>query len=149
MFETEADQGGSFVSFLLQQLAVIFGSVVWAFTAELPSWMSQFGAIGRVFEALTIIVLGGVPAFVAGYTMRRRAPTLAYSGRWIWFLPSAVVVAILTFSLFHSGLQDDLLELFSPPPIGEAWWAVLLVTYPTLGCCGYSLGMAFPRERWR
>jgi hypothetical protein len=101
----------------------------------------RYGWHGNLFEALSVVALALVPAFLCGRFTASRFPHFTYSGRWIWALPSVLMVVTLLAAVFNSKLKLDIMELFFPPPEGEAWWAVLVFTYPTLGCVGYSLGM--------
>jgi hypothetical protein len=140
MFETEIDEGGSFLVFAFQQVAVCIASVIWARTAEIPRALSSASG-GNIIEALCIFVLAFVPAFFCGFVVQRSMPGFASSGRWVWLLPSFLLFAALLSSLptFARNVSD----LLYPPSQGEAWWAVFLFTYPWLGCLGYSLGIIF------
>jgi hypothetical protein len=135
MFETEIHEG-SFLSYVLQQASVCLGSVIWALLTidHIPE-----GSSAR--EALYIVSLSfGVPlVFSSGIWYRFQGP--ADAAKRVWILPSALLLAMLLSSLVHGQLGRDIPELLFPPPHeGEAWWAVLFATYPTLGCLGYSLG---------
>lgn len=142
MFEREVHDGGSFGFYALQQLGVVCFSIAWALcSVELPRWISGFGAIGRVFETLTIVTLGVTPAFVVGRLLANRNPSLAESGRWVWFLPTALLGVGFLYSIYGPRFGQGVLELLCPGHDGEEWWAVLFFTYPLLACCGYSLGM--------
>lgn len=136
------------VSFASQQLGGWVGFVLWALlTVPLPFWLSRYGPLGRAFEALSIATLTLGPAFLVGRGVQRWLPDIAVSGRWLWLVPSSFVSASLFSSLVHSTLGRDLVDLFYPPPEGEAWWAVLFFTYPTLGFIGYAVGIAFETVR--
>src|SRR5665213_992448 len=142
MFETEIDEGRSFPSFAFQQVGVCIASVIWAGTADIPRGLSSASG-GNVTEALCIITLAFLPALFCGFLVQRFMPGFASSGRWVWLLPSFLLFAMLVSSL-HSGIfARDVSDLFYPSNQGEAGWAVMLATYPTLGCLGYSLGIIF------
>lgn len=143
MFETEIDEGGSFPSFALQQVGVCIASLFSAlFTAEVPRGLSSASG-GNLAEALCIITLAFAPALLSGVLVQGYMPRFASSGRWIWLLQCFLVVAGLLSSL-HSGMfATNVSGLLYPEKNGEAWWAVTLATYPTLGCLGYSLGIIF------
>jgi hypothetical protein len=143
MFSTEIKSDGGLPTFILQQFAVCLGSLLWAaVTIPLPGGLSGIGGLRKLFEAQCIVALALGPAFLCGRMVRSRLPSLAYSGRWVWVLPSALMAAALISSAFSSTLDDNVAGLLFPPPEGEAWWGVLIFTYPTLGCVGYSLGIA-------
>jgi hypothetical protein len=142
VFGTEIRKDGSFVAFVVQQVGVWIASVIWALiTIEFPRWLSQFGPVANILEAATIITLAFGPAFLCARWVRATHPDFAFSGRWIWILPCVLLIASLLQSLRRPAL---LLRGFSavlyPPPDGEQWWAVLLFTFPLLGCVGYSFG---------
>jgi hypothetical protein len=141
VFETEVHEDRSVVAFGAQQLGVWIASVIWALiTVSLPVWLSQFGPVARTFEAGSIIGLAFAPAYFCGRLIHGRYPHFALSGRWIWLLPSGLMALLLLNAVLHSTLGRNLGELFCPPSDGEQWWAVLLGTYPILGCAGYALG---------
>ena len=86
MFETEIDEGGSFLSFALQQVGVCIASVIWALlTVEIPRGMSSASG-GNAIEALCIVTLSFVPASLFGSGVQASMPRMASSGRRIWLL---------------------------------------------------------------
>jgi len=140
MFETEIQSDGSLIAFIVQQLAVCVGSVVWAaISAPLPYALAGMGVLGRTLETASIFALALGPAFLCGRLIRSKRRQFAYSGRWVWLLPTALLLVLLLSS--PSKLSRNLGELFFPPSEGEAWWAVLVFTYPTLGSLSYSFGV--------
>ncbi len=142
MFGTEIKSDSGLPTFILQQLAVCVGSIVWAvITVWLPQGLSGVGFLGKVLEATCIVALALGPAFLCGRAVKSKFPKFEYSGRWVWLLPSALLAVMLLSFAFSSRLEDNVAELFFPPPGGGAWWGVLIFTYPTLGCVGYSLGI--------
>jgi hypothetical protein len=142
MFETEIDEVGSFLSFALQQVAVCIVSVIWALlTVDILRGLSSPSG-GNVLEALCIVALSFGPAAICGWLVQQSMPRVAASGRWIWLLPCLLVLALLS-SFPHAMFMHNLAGLLYPEEQGEAWWAVALATYPTLGCLGYSLGIIF------
>ena len=143
MFETEIDEGGSFLSFALQQVGVCIASLFSALvTAEVPRGLSSASG-GNLAEALCIITLGFVPALLCGVLVQGYMPRVASSGRWVWLLPSFLVLALLLSSFPDGRFMHEVEGLLYPEKNGEAWWAVYLFTYPTMGCLGYSLGIMF------
>jgi hypothetical protein len=147
MFQAEVDEGPSFPAFLLQQLAVCAVGVIWgAVSGECLAQLNGPGRVRGVLEAAGNVASALGPAFLLGRLARSRFPKFACSGRWVWLLPSALMAAAVLSSAFESRLGTDLLEILSPPSEGESLWAIVLFLYPTLGCLGYSLGVA-PRGR--
>jgi hypothetical protein len=150
MFSTEVKPDGGLPTFILQQLAVCCASMLWAAaTVWLPMGLSGMGGLGKMFEASGVVALAMGPAFLCGRAVKSKFPKFEYSGRWVWLLPSALLAAMLVSFAFSSRLEQNVAELFFPPPEGEAWWGVLIFTYPTLGCVGYSLGIGSEAERAR
>lgn len=148
MFQTEVREDRSFAAFALQQLGVCFAGGVWGLiSTAIPFWLSRFGLSGNALEVFSIVVLGALPAFVCGFLIRRQFPHFAAAGRWIWFLPSSLLVVALASSAFNARLVHDLSDFFFPGPEWEGWWAVWFFTYPALGCVGYSLGVRFQKTR--
>ena len=144
MFETEIHEDRSVVAFLIQQLAVWIISVIWALiTASLPVWLSQFGPVARMFGAASVIGLASAPAFFGGRLIQYSYPHFAVSGRWVWVVPSIFLLALLVvFVIYtHEPLSRNLADLFSPRNDLGSVLAALFVTYPTLGCVGYSVGI--------
>jgi len=101
--------------------------------------------VGRILESLSIILLAAAPFLFFFCFVQRQFPVLALSGMWVVVLPTLGFMALLGSSLAAG--QPAFSELFFPPGEVEAWWGVLIVTYPTLGSIGYSLGIAFERAR--
>jgi len=148
MFQTEIEEGSSFLAFFLQQVGVCVASVFWgAISAEWLAHLSGLGPAGSLTEAVGNIASGLGLAFLFGRLLRSRLPHFTYSGRWVWLLPGTLLAAGLLSSAFHSRLERDLPDLLFPPNDGEELWAVVLFLYPTLGCIGYSLGTRFQGRR--
>lgn len=144
MFETEVHEDRSVVAFAVQQLGVWIISVIWALiTVSLLVWLSQFGPVARMIEAASAIGLAFAPGFSGGRLIQSKYPHFAVSGRWVWVLPcifvSALLLVFVTYT--HTPLSRSLADLFSPPNDLAGVLGVLFVTYPTLGCVGYSLGI--------
>lgn len=149
MFQTDVDEGPSFPAFFLQQLAVCVAGVIWgAVSGECLAQLNGLGSVGAVVEAAGNITSALGAAFILGRMARSKLPSFAYSGRWVWLLPSVLMAALFLSSAFSSRLGTDLLDLVSPPSEGESLWAVALMLYPTLGCVGYSLGVASRGRRF-
>ncbi len=103
MFETEIDEGGSFLSFALQQVGVCIASLFSALvTVEVPAGLSSASG-GNLAEALCIITLGFVPALLCGVLVQGYMPRVASSGRWVWLLPSFLVLVLLLSSFPDGG----------------------------------------------
>lgn len=147
MFQTEIEEG-SFVGFFLQQVGVCVASVFWgAISAEWLARLGGLGSSGSLAEAIGNVGSGLGLAFLLGRLSRSKLPRFVLSGRWVWLLPSAFFVAALVSSALHSRLERDLSEFLFPRNGGEGLWAVVVFSYPSLGCVGYSLGIGFARPQ--
>jgi hypothetical protein len=86
-----------------------------------------------------------LPAFFIGRLVGRNSSDFSDAGKYIWILPSMITLAI---SLMTGGFRaHDAEDLLFPVHDGEAWWAVFMCTYPTIGCIAYSLGIALRRRQ--
>ena len=120
MFETEIDEGGSFLSFALQQVGVYIASVIWALiTGEIPRAMSG-ASTGNAIEALFIFTLSFVPATLFGSLVQGSVPRVASSGRWVWLLPSFLALALLLSSFPSGRFMREIEGLLYPEHQGEA-----------------------------
>jgi hypothetical protein len=71
-------------------------------------------------------------------------------GRWVFLLPG-LIVTLFGLALCTKSM-DKALELFyfrTGPLSGESGWGVMLLTWPTWGCCWYSAAMWFVRRKRR
>ncbi len=144
MFQNEIRDGQSPFAFLAQQIFIPLGLVMWgAFSCEIPRQLSRLDRpVGVVIEAACILALAALPAFFLGRLVRRDAPDFATAGKWIWILP--LMVTLMISGMLTGGFTArDAEELFFPIHDGEAWWAVFMATYPTIGCIAYSLGIGW------
>ena len=148
MFQTEIEGGASFPAFFLQQVGVFLAWALWGgMSAEWFALLSGFGPVGRLAEAVGNIVWGLGPAFLLGRMVHSRSASVAYWGRWIWLLPSALFAWAVVSSAYGPRPGEELAELLFPPSGGLAALAVAFLSYPTLGCIGYSLGIASERQK--
>ena len=145
MFETEI-QGPSLLGFFVQQAGVSIGLVMWGLiTVEVPRSFSTLNRpVAALLETLCIIVLAATPSFFLGRAVQSNAPTLALSGKRIWLLPTIATVLI---DVMSGPPLRNIEDLFFPIHDGEAWWAVFLATYPTVGCIAYSLGIVLMNRK--
>jgi hypothetical protein len=142
MFQNEIRVGSSPWAFAAQQVGLPVGFVIWGlFSCELPRLISNIGRpFGAVLETIVIVTLAGLPAFFLGRLVGRNSSDFSDAGKWIWILPSIITLAM---SVMTGGFRArDAEDLLFPVHDGEAWWAVFMCTYPTIGCIAYSLGIA-------
>ena len=130
---------------IVQQVLVLAAALVWMLlTGEIPRSFSTESS-GTLAEALVLVAVTVVPFFAIGGVMHvdqpGRLPGLSRSGRWIWVLPACFFLNSIASSLRYWPFATVMSELLFPPLNGEAWWAVMFVTYPCLCCLGYSLGV--------
>jgi len=147
MFQSEIRVGSSPWAFAAQQIGLPLGFVMWGlFSCELPRLISNLARpLGAVLETIVIVALAGLPAYFLGRLVGRNSSDFSDAGKWIWILPS---MGILAISLMEGGISaHDAEALLFPKHDGEAWWAVFLCTYPTIGCITYSLGIALRLRR--
>src|SRR5690349_10201211 len=146
MFQSEIRVGSSPWAFAAQQIGLPPGFVIWGlFSCELPRLISNLSRpLGAVLEAIVIVTLAGLPAFCLGRLVGRNLSEFSDAGKWIWILPSMITLMMNGMSGFRSHDAEDLLF---PIHNGEAWWAVWMCTYPTIGCIAYSLGIVLRRRQ--
>jgi hypothetical protein len=148
MFRTEIEDGSSFLAFIFQQLGVW---LVFAFWGAIGSgWLARLNGLGPAansLEALGNVTAGLVPAFFVGRLVQAKLAHFAYSGRWLWLLPGALLAALLVSAALNARLSEDLADFLYPPNEPEAFWAVVFGLYPTMGCVGYSFGIWFQARR--
>lgn len=126
---------------IVQQVAVFAVTLVWMLvTVDIPRSLSHASS-GTVAEVLCLLAIAFLPFFVAGWLLHSHSPRNTRSGRWIWVLPSCVFLNAIASTLRYWSFATAVTDLVAPPSNGEAWWAVAFVTYPFLGCLGYSLGV--------
>ncbi len=144
MFQTEIQGDSSFLAFFLQEVGMVLSSALWgALCGNVLAHLTGPSPAGRLVEALGTIALGLTPTFLVGVLFGSRFPHFAYSGRWVWLLPTALFLIALLSSALDSMLGQELSDLLFPPDDPEAMWALAFLSYPTLGCIGYSLGICF------
>jgi hypothetical protein len=146
MFQNEIRVGSSPWAFAAQQVGVPLGFVMWGlYSGELPRLISNLGRpLGAILEAIVIVTVAGLPAFFLGRLVGRNSSDFSDTGKWIWILPSMLVLMIIGLTGFRVRDTEDFLF---PVYDGDAWWAVVMRTYPAIGCIAYSLGIALRRRQ--
>ena len=126
---------------IIQQVAVWLGVLVWMWlSVEIPRSLSD-ASNGTSAESVCLIAIAFLPFFVAGWFLHLHSPKNTRPGRWIWILPFYYFLNALISTLHIESMVRAMARLLAPPSNGEAWWGVMFVTYPFLGCLGYSLGV--------
>ncbi|MBC8166611.1 MAG: hypothetical protein H7Y20_12155 [Bryobacteraceae bacterium] len=137
MFETEVDTGPSLAVVLLQTAGVIPFSILMGFlTCWIPSAISDMSSPAAVIpEGICILAFaGGVPYLIARI-IAVRYPSLVSAGQLVGLIPAFVFVPLTILS------KGEILAPRVQGAAGIVWLLVVLITYPALGCMGYSLGM--------
>jgi len=110
----------------------------------LGSFLAEAPTILRSLLGAVEYILTPVAGYVLGAGIQRVWPTSYRTGRWVWLLPTSGFSAILLIGLAKSPLE--LSELFMPNG-GDEGLPLILITYPTLAACLYSLGMIWEHRR--
>src|SRR5713226_6982522 len=130
MFQT-VDSGPSFGSLFLQLFLAYFGPSalliafhVWLPAPDTPVW--------QMLDCVFLAVAGIALALLVTALARNSARV----GIFVWILPAAIELwAAIDESLLF-GISSLGSTLFYGQ--GEDSWVVVLLTYPTWGCCWYS-----------
>ncbi len=145
MFETEIHDDYSFVAWLTQQIAsVAIPSILALITGgPIADYFDQgfgfpLGIAGKViWYAFFVWGIG----FYLALLVHRFFPRASKEGRWVWVVPIFFFLLAFIGDAFMSSFQHALSAFFYPGPNGEAWWALMVITYPTCQAVLYSLGM--------
>jgi len=152
MFDTELTDGYSFPSWLVQQIAAVaVPAIVGLLTSGLAEHIEErrgypLSVIANVLW-YTFFVWG--IGFYLGLLVYRLAPRAATVGRWVWVLPVGFFCFAFLDDTFRHSLGYAITEFFNPGPNGEAWWALMGITYPACSAALYSLGMCLASRRAR
>lgn len=151
IFETEGTDGYSFASWLVQQIAaLVLPPIAALFTAGPLAQHIADGPgypLGPIGKALwyTFFVWG--IGFYLGLLAYRLVPRAATTGRWVWVLPVAFFAFAFLSDTFRHSLPYAITEFINPGPNGEAWWALMGITYPACSAALYSLGIYFASRK--
>jgi hypothetical protein len=96
----------------------------------------------RIGCVLVSAATAGIAGMSAAIATRRIAPDQE-CGRWIWIIPSSLVLIGFVSDSLNFSVQEALSGLFLPKAEGEDWWAFLLLTCPTIACITYSAAFRF------
>jgi hypothetical protein len=145
LFRSEVSDDYSFVTWVAQQVAAVLtpslvalltGGSVADYIEKGPGY--PLGTIGKVaWYALFVWGIGFYLAMLVHRLFRRAAAV----GRWVWILPTFFFLLMFFNDVFKHSLSSAFSEFFNPGPNGEAWWALMIFTYPTCSAVLYSLGM--------
>lgn len=93
------------------------------------------------FNTLLGYVVFSVQGFIVGYKLQAALPRAIESGgRWVWILPSLVLMWGLTVELAR-GPNSQVADFFALPPSGTGGLLMLLFTLPLVASCFYSVGV--------
>jgi len=148
MFEPPETPASPTWTFTKKYLAQLVGCALGAGLARLPLSLvlSLFGISGdhgrdlyfAGYDALLSVFVG----LIGGWWVGRLRPSYVMTGRWIWLLPSVVIMPdmVRREALNRSTLQVSE-YFFAIDPSGLGMAAVTLFTIPLFASIGYSLGM--------
>jgi hypothetical protein len=148
MFTTEI-RHPAFFQWLVQQFAVPIMSLVWLWLVSLARQTVGKALSDPFREIVEVIYIFAALGFgvTTGFIIHRYFPEAAKTGRWIWIPPMSVFLTACVHDLTRFPPLDVFREFFWPGPEGEAWWAAMLLTYPTWSCASYSLAVALAARR--
>jgi hypothetical protein len=142
MFESSSVADFSWFLFVLQQVLVPVATMIALILLAVP--FEDVAARSRFAEVTGVLLAYACPP-VVGWTLGRVArkigPTFRESGRGIWVAPVTLFVLVLVVSIF-SDWRRAFREMFmftNDQP--ESGLAVVLLTFPTVACCFYSIGI--------
>lgn len=130
----------TFLLLYIAQLALV--PIVGMSILILVASMGLLGAANGIGDLLGgelifgfVIGLGGLLGFMAASWFPRLYP----SGKRVWIVPLVLYVALGVLIAITGSVGQALRNLFDPRATEEGLGVVLL-TIPTMLCCGYSLG---------
>jgi hypothetical protein len=142
IFQTKIEGDPSFLSYLIQQLAVPLVPTLLALivAGSLEDFTKAPGAPPQDDTALWVLACCA-SGFVCGFPIGCWLPNARAMGRLVWILPVFAFVAVFLLNSIQHGFVGSLADFFHPGPNGEAAWLAMLLTGPT--CCAicYPLGL--------
>ena len=147
MLETEISEDYSFLAWFAQQVgALLVPSILALLTAGPIANYFEHGRgypLGVLGETIWYaLFVWGIGLYVA-LLVARLFPSSVITGRWVWPVPTLFFLLFFVRDALFSSFGHALSDLFYPGPNGEAWWGVMIVTYPTCSAALYALGMFF------
>jgi hypothetical protein len=138
MFETEVRPEPSLVSYDVQQFAAPLLPML---SLLIVSPVLNIFAGSRA-ELIAPLLFAVCFAFAFGRVVRSHLPGAAEAGRWVWVIPSTVLLAALIGDAVLFSLRQSLSELFFPPREGEGSLGFFLMTIPVFSSIAYSIACA-------
>jgi hypothetical protein len=149
MFRTQVDGDPSFVSWLAQQFTAALVPLLWALLARFPTELRH--ALGPTLGAVAAVTWNVIAVwtvgFVLGVLVQRGFPRAVRVGRFVWILPTVFFVICFLADCTNRPFPTVFADFFWPGSNGEAWWGVILVTFPTWSSICYSIGIIFTAKR--
>jgi hypothetical protein len=142
MFESGSIVDFSWFLFVIQQVSVPVATMIALILLAVP--FEDVAARSRVAEIVGVLLAYACPPIIGwalGRVARKIGPTFRESGRGIWVAPVTLFVLVLAVSIF-SDWRRALREMFmftNEQP--ESGLAVVLLTFPAVACCFYSIGI--------
>jgi hypothetical protein len=147
MFQAEFRFLGGFLSWSVQLMAASLPILVCLIVAKLAAliapWIDE--SIGT---PLGFYLYAAAPSWILSYflaiAIRRMFSASVLVGRWIWVLPTTLMVLGFCWDAASISPRFAFVEFFS---IDHARVVFLLVTHPAISAIAYSLGMLWPTRR--
>ena len=150
MFRTEQEEHHSFGAWVTQLiLSTMLPSLLAAIAESKVESLNGGHPLGRVGPNAWFAVVVWSIAFGLALLVNRAFPRAAFTGLNVWILPTCVFLLAFISNAFSASFGKALSTFICPGSDGEAWWVVILVTYPTTTAVVYSLGMVFATRAGR
>jgi hypothetical protein len=147
MFQAEFRFLAGFLSWLVQLMAaflpILVSLVVAKFASSIAPSIDE--SIGTPFG---FYLYAAAPSWILSYflaiAIRRMFSASVVVGRWIWVLPTTLMVLGFCWDAASISLRFSFVEFFS---IEHHSAVFLLITCPTVSAVAYSLGMIWSTSR--
>ena len=140
MFTNSVASEPPVLRFIVQQFGVPLCAFATALIAPNPFQTSN-GLRSQIcfvsLEVAYMVAIGALLAFLAVTFF-----DLASTGRWVWLIPSILLVWALVEDSLDFSIWQAISEAFWPS-VGEAGLGFIILTSPTLACISYSASIAF------
>jgi hypothetical protein len=137
------EAGPSFGAFLAQQFTILSLGLL---AMAVPAPSLEGGSLGsRVADVLVYSGASALAGTIAAMVVRKVFGS-SESGKWIWVIPTLLIVIGLLHDSFHFSFAIALGDAFLPAADGEAWWVFMFLTLPAVACGTYSATMSYKRR---
>ena len=135
----------NFFFFLIQQALVpVLAFLALVVTAQVPAAFN-FGMHNQVVDNWWAMFVVVSFTLALGFLAAHLTPNFADDGRFIWAIPTTLLVMGIGFDFRH-GFSREIRDAFFPIGENEVGLLFSFVTLPTYACIAYSLGVACARR---